>query len=290
MTDMEKKVQTLTDDMFLAISDLEKKPLELDDVTLRIGNRVCKLVTVSTEDLPSEKEIREEYVMKIKSRLASIKEYLEDRMYQTMSTIEAIKSEFNRKEAILEDRLKNVSAMPDVTWEYAKRGLTVSKGPSGEIHWHVKGLYNPIKFNKQNIEPQFQKKLRTPIIFLIKTKGNSVLSVSTKRIADLNVFTHYHQMSSGNDCWGYWRPQPTFNGPEDILNIAGQAQSVLEKINGESIADYNPSGLPSLESLKLHLLPEKTVESLTKTRETREEERQGWANTNITENNDVWSI
>ena len=256
---MNAKIDKLKDDMFMKVADFNPDTLALQDVTMRIGGKVCKLVVVENADIPGEKEIREEYITKIKERLKGIQEYLHQKMQETMSTVEAVKDEYTRKERVLEERLRNAAPMPDVTMDHARKGLTVTKAGNGELCWYVRGLYWPKRYNNREIEMSFSKKLMTPVIFTIRTKGNQVLNVSIRRVNDLEAFQHYHMMSSNNDCWGYWNWPKTWSEPNDLIRIAREAEAVLEKINGDSIAQENPRGLPMLGTLKNHLLEAKAA-------------------------------
>lgn len=272
------KIEKLKDDMFMQVRDFNPDTMQLQDVTMRIGGKTCKLVVVDSQDIPGEKEIREEYLAKFGTKLKGIQDYLQQKMVETMSTVEAVKDEYVRKERILEERLRNAAPMPEVTHDHARKGLTVTKGSTGgELMWYVRGLYWPKKFNNREIEVAFSKKLMTPVIFTIRTRGNQVLSVSTRRVQDLEAFQHYHMMTSNSDCWGYWNHAKTWNNPNDLITIAREAEAVLEKVNGDSIAQENPRGLPMLSTLKTHLLePRATVAPKPALRVDQEMRRQGF--------------
>jgi len=281
------KVEKLKDDMFLKLSDFNPESLQLEDITVRLGGKTCKLVVVDWSETPGEKEIREEFVARVRDRLNSIQDYLQQRMSEITSTVESVKDEYTRKERVLEERLRNAAPMPEITWDHAVRGLTVTKGTGGELIWYVRGLYWPKKYNERDIEVAFSKKLMTPIIFVIKTRATQVLSVHTCRVQDLQAFQHYHMMQSNNDCWGYWNFPSTWNNPNDIIAIARQAEAVLEKVNGESIAQQNPRGMPMLATVKNHLMPAKTV-AKPDLKPTPEMRRQGF-DAPITAGADMWS-
>ena len=282
------KIDKLKEDMFLKVQDFNPAELELQEVTVRLGGKTCKLVVVEDVPIPGEKEVREELVLKIKDRLKAIQDYLHQKMVEMTSTIESVKDEYTRKEQVLEDRLHNAAPMPEVRWEHAVKGVTITKGNGGELIWYVRGLYWPKKYNEREIEFAFSNKLMTPIIFVIKTRGNQVLSVHVTRVQDLQAFQHYHMMTSNTDCWGYWNHPVTWNNPDDIINIARQAEAVLEKINGDSIAQSNPRGLPMIATLKNHLMPARTTTPKVDTKVTPEMRRQGF-DTPVT-GGDVWSV
>jgi hypothetical protein len=101
------------------------------------------------------------------------------------------------------------------------------------------------------------------IIFMITTEDKKVKGVSTRKPVGLDYFEHYHQ--SKPDCWGKWSPKRDFNGPDDIIKIAKEAEAVLENINPRSLADRSPLALPRFATLERHLLnkaPEKVEISL----------------------------
>jgi len=282
MDDKISKIMNLKDDMFAKINDFDINNINSDNIVVRIGNKVCKLVVVETNEI----DINEEIKNKVRDRLQSIKNFLQSKMSEVMSIVDAVKDEYYRKERMLEDRLRNSSPMPDVTWEHAVKGLTVTRGNNGDLIWYVRGLYWPKMYNNQEIEFSFSKKMATPVIFVITTRDKSVLNVSTRRVSDLSPFQHYHMITNGTDCWGYWKYQSTWNTPNDIINIAREAEAVLTKINGDSIAQFNPRGLPMLDTVKSHLLPVNTYDN-NKKNVNIEMRRQGYEGANI--DNDTWT-
>lgn len=290
MDDKLKKVMDTKDAIFAKIDSFNPDGLKLDEVTIRMGGKTCKLVVVEEAPMPGEKEIREEYISKIKDRLKGMQDFIQNKMVEMLSGIEATKDEFLRKERVLEERLANASPMPEVSWAHAQKGVTVSKGTSaGEVNWYVRGLYWPKRYNDKEIEASFGKKLMTPVTFLIRTRGKQVVSVSIRKVQDLSAFQHYHMMDSNNDCWGYWKHPTAWNTADDIIRIAREAEAVLDKINGDSIAQQNPRGLPMLDTLKRHLVDPRTTPTAPKPMVDQDMRRQG-LDTIINLDNDTWSV
>lgn len=245
----------------------------LDNITIRIGNRLVKFSQVSDTPIDVEDEIRTEYKIKIQKKLNDIADLVRNEMSRIMGLLNSYKDEFKRKEKLLTDTINNSVVMPDITYEHARKGLSVVKGSSvNEIHWIFKGIYYPKTLDRLPIEPKFSKRLLNEICIVITTNKDDVTKVSTRKSTDISLpFKHYHKMSNGDDCWGNWKWSRKWKNANDILSLALEAEAVLENINSMSIAERNPNGLPRFETLRKYILSkEEGKETLEKNKETLE--------------------
>lgn len=255
-TRMREKIDRSSKRMIETIDSINVDSIQLDGVTMRVGNKVVRLVVDESSPLEIEEQIRNEYKEKLTSKLLTIKERINIELDEMSKFVTSLKNEYLKKEAEITRRLSDSILMPNITEDHMKRGLSVCRGRSGgEINWLVQGIYWPRFFNRRAIEPNYTKKMMSHIIILIKTKGDNIVGVSTRRPLGMDYFQHYHQ--SNPDCWGQWKYPRKFDGnPDTIIKIAQEAQIVLENINQGSIAKDNPRGLPRKTTLMRHLLPD----------------------------------
>jgi hypothetical protein len=219
-----------------------------------MGNQVFQLVATQTEPLVVEDQIKKEYQEKLTERLKKIGEQIQTRFTEISSMVSSYKDEYERKEKILTDKLSKASPMPDVTWEHAERGLSVVKGNEvGKLIWLVKRIYNPITVDRLPIEPAYIKKLRADIFVAITTKDNKVVGICSREMSGLRYHDHYHQ--SNPDCLGSWSYNKEWKTPEDLLKLADDFCAVMSNVNTMSIAHRAPRGLPTLNTLRRHVLP-----------------------------------
>ncbi len=288
-----EKTVTEIDNILAGVSISDTK---LKDITIRIGGRVLKYEQISNTEYSLDKEIREEYNVLLTEKMKRIRDVINEKFNETLQVLQMAKDEYLRKENILLDKLKKSSPMPDVTMNHARKGLSIIKGDrNGEIHWLVRRTYAPKTVtmvlsgsgdSSKNvfIKPVFASKLVTPIFIMITTIDDKVISVSTRKIGGLELFSHYHQANP--DCWGRWKYSTNWSTPDDIIRIADEAASVLENINMGSIAKHEPIGLPSTTVLKRNLLDnEKKVDEIKP-----EVYVERTVRTGNTHTEDVWSI
>ena len=252
LKDVRKKAEEDIKYMFELLDSVDADDVKLDELTVRAGGKLLKFELVSNEALPIEDEIREELKQKMTSKLQSIKTHINSKITEMSSFVTEIRRSYEQKEKELDKKLKNAKIMPEVKYIHAQRGLSVVQGNGkDEYIWFVQAVYWPKFVNKQKIKRDYQKKLITPITIVIETNGSNVTRVSTRQPMGLEYFEHYHQ--SHPDCWGSWSYPREWRTPEDILQIAGQAQAVLETINTGSIANQTPRGLPRKATVMRHL-------------------------------------
>lgn len=256
MVDIKSKLNEYNKSMITTVDTLK-----LDDdftsktVSLRLGNKVYDLVVSDKNIEVNEDGIREEFEARLTEKRLKIKDSIKSKMAEVSALVSSIQDEYDRKERILKDTLSKSAPMPNVTWEHAKRGLTIVKGGGrGEILFLIKRTYNPKYFDHKNIEPLYVKKLMTNIYIKVSTRDDQILGVSSHYMNTLEYFDHYHQARP--DCWGSWKYPSHYKTIEDIIKIADDAIAVMENINPMSIAHRSPSLLPRLETIRRHVLTE----------------------------------
>ncbi len=244
--------------MFEQLDKIDVDAIELDGVTLRLGNRILRLAIDEDSPLEAEDQIREEFREKIASKLTVIKQNINDKVEEMSNFVNTLRSDYERKEIELQRRLDTVVAMPDMGHDDLYSGLSVARGSySNEVYWLVQGIYWPKYVDRRAIEHNYTKKMISHIIICVVTKGDKITGVSTRKPLGFDYFQHYHQ--SNPDCWGDWSYPRNLKGKnhaQEIIRIAQEAQIVLENINTGSVATRNPRGLPRKDTLLRHLLPE----------------------------------
>jgi len=270
--------------MMATVDNLNIEDLRTETVTLRLGDTLYELVPKKGQPLDIEEQIRKEFEDKLSDKRNKIKDTIKSKMNEVSAMVSSFQDEFERKEKQLKDTLAKAAPMPDVTWEHAKKGLSIVKGNGrGEIIWLLKRTYNPIYLDHMNIEPLYVKKLMTNIYLKITTRDKQIIDVSTHYMNSLEYFEHYHQRRP--DCWGNWNYPREYKTIEDIIVIADQAMAVLENINTMSLAQRNPRLLPRLETLRRHVLKDApTAPSTVKVGTAGIREGLGMA----TPNDDLW--
>lgn len=278
------KLNTYHKDMMATVDNLNIEDLRTETVTLRLGDTLYELVPKKGQPLDIEEQIRKEFEDKLSDKRNKIKDTIKSKMNEVSAMVSSFQDEFERKEKQLKDTLAKAAPMPDVTWEHAKKGLSIVKGNGrGEIIWLLKRTYNPIYLDHMNIEPLYVKKLMTNIYLKITTRDKQIIDVSTHYMNSLEYFEHYHQRRP--DCWGNWNYPREYKTIEDIIVIADQAMAVLENINTMSLAQRNPRLLPRLETLRRHVLKDTpTAPSAVKVGTAGIREGLGMA----TPNDDLW--
>jgi len=255
-TDVSKKAKEDIEYLFACIDSINVEEVKNEEVHLRLGNQVFKLVNIGNiDETYIENKIREEFREKLSKKLEVIKRKIDTKLNQMSEFVATIREDYEAKEKDLKQQLRNAISMPDVTIEHGKKGLSVIRGGSRDsLIWLVQGVYWPKYVNHQAIEPEYSTKLITPIIIMIKTNGSKITEVSVRKPIGLERFKHYHSFQGG-ECWGKWKYSGrTWNSPNDIIAIAQEAQIVLENINANSPGNDSPQGLPRLATLKRHLV------------------------------------
>lgn len=249
--EFEKRANNIKEEINSIETEIAK--IKSDGITLRCGNSVIKFSFESESQLDIEEEIKNELKDKIRKKILSLKEYVEEEMKEMQYIVSNTKSEYEKKEKELKERLALNKPMPNIFMEHARMGVSCINSRDG-ITWLVRRVYSPKFVDGKRIEPAYVKKMMTGVILLIRTNVNDkVIEVSTRNVGDLEYFQHYHQSSP--DCWGNFKPYDRIiSTPEDALALADDAMAVLENVNTASIAKRNPIKLPRLDTLRNHIL------------------------------------
>jgi len=273
--------------MFDCLDTADIDNIRSDGLTIRVGEKILKLEVQSEQSIPGIEELKDEIRKKLNIQQANIKKKINDKIQEITEYHHQIKIEYKRKERELKDILAKSSPMPDVFERDAQKGLSVIKGDGkGALVWLVQGVYWPKTYDHVKIEPKFSKKMISPVVFMIHTTNNNITSVSTRKAIGLDYFAHYHQ--SRPDCWGKWKHPYIFEKPIDIINIARQAEAVLENINSGSIAESNPRGLPRQNTVKRHLLPKEKNQDMGDLNQLTK--RSGISESMRSQDDEVWSL
>jgi len=287
---LKKTADKKLSEMFNDINAVNIDELKSSGFTVRIGNQIIKLTPTEFQNVTIEDEIREEFRLKLSERLTDIKDKLNNKIIELVNYTNKIKDEADRKEREYEERIKNACVMPNVTLDHAKKGLSCVKGDQrDEIIWLIQGIYWPQTVGavtRKKIEPKYSMKMISNIIFKVVTQGKIVKRVSTHKPIGLDYFEHYHQ--SRPDCWGQWKAPKEFNGPEDIIKIAKDAEAVLQNVNPSSLASRSPFGLPRFSTLERHLVESKNQNSIELRTLSQSDARQGI--TTGSDDTDVWTL
>jgi hypothetical protein len=259
------------------------------NVLLSLGGVTFKLEAVDINK-GIEDIIKEEYRTKINQKMEHIRNVVNEKLTEVTSLIVNAKADFEDREEELKRKLREALSMPDITFRHMEAGLSVSRGDERDmLAWVYQAVYAPKYVNNDLINPNYARKLVTPIRIIILTRGNRFLLISTRKLVGSSLFEHYHQANP--DCWGDWRyKERTWNTPDDIIRVAKEAEAILERINRNSVAKRNPRGFPSLEAVERNLLMNEIMQENKKSKPNYEDIRMGVIERNIdnTENG-VWS-
>jgi hypothetical protein len=275
-------------DMFETVDTVDVDGIATEGITIRSGNKLLKLEVVAEEEISIEAEIREELKLKLRDKLQEIKSRLNTKVTEMVEMTSRIKMEAERKEKQLKDKLRRTSPMPEVFLEHAQRGISVVKGGNrDELIWLIQGVYAPKFVDFKKIQAQYAKRLISPVVFKIVTKGDRMTGCSTRQPIGLDYFDHYHQ--SKPDCWGNWKGyKGSWNDVNDLIRTARDAEAVLENINTNSVAQREPRGLPRQTTLERHVL--KTSEKDRKAAMSQENIRLGIEDDHQSDSEDVWTV
>ena len=287
---MEEKAKKEIEGIFNSLDGIKIDDIKAEGVTIYAGTKVLKLEVIKEEDAPDiEAKVREEFRVKLREKLSAIKEKVATKINEMSSFVSQIRIEYERKEQKLKEEKNRVQAMPDVTFDHAKAGLSVVNNTNKKngLIWIVQGTYNPKYIDRKPIDPMMVSRLMSHIVIMIETAGTNVTNVSTRKPFGLDYFPHYHQHSP--DCWGDWKHPPKWKTPDDILYIAHQAEGVLENINSNSIGQEDPYGFPRFSELKKYILrSKKKKENLEYKKPNSEMRRRGIEQTDASPNEDSW--
>jgi hypothetical protein len=289
--DIKKKAKEDIEYLVTQIDSIDVDDIKNEEVHLRLGNKIYKLVcSGDIDETYMEDKLRKEFRERLSEKLDSIKRKINIKLNQMSEFVTALKDDYKEKEKELINKLDNLITMPDINLHHAKRGLSVVRGTGPKkYYWLVQGIYWPKYVDHEPIDPEFSVSLITPVIILVETNDNNIVSVSVKKPIGLTQFQQYHTIIDDKECWGTWNYQRKWNTPNDIIKIAQEAQIILENINSGSLGNRTPDGLPSIDTLERHLMTKKR--KLKNAKVPKREERMGVSpqDTHIGGSN-IWSV
>jgi len=286
--DIKEKAEKDIKQIVSYLDGFDLSDIQTNGFSVRCGSKVLKMTVVGEDSLDGlVNEIKEEYKSKMRDKIDIIKKNISKKINEMSDFVYSIKTEYLKKEKTLNDRLNNTSMMPDITFEHAKKGLSIIKGDGkNSLYWLVRGVYWPRFVDGIQIDPSYSKKMMSPIIFLFQTNGDRITGISTRKEIGLDYFDHYHQNKP--DCWGSWKYNVEWKSPWDIIKVAEQAQAVLENINTMSIVRRSPLALPRIQTVQRHLLGRKDdLKDGSKLNQT--DVRLGLKKDTLSDSDNVWS-
>lgn len=230
--------------------------IKTDGITIRVGNQIVKFVASETQDILVEDEVKNELREGYNAEVEKLKEQYNTLVRSTKDQAKQRTRELDRREEELNRKAREIVALPVLNDKHVRQGLTVSKQSGSGYLWSYICVYAPKYVNNKVIDPNFAKRLMTPIRIFVYTDDNwKVTNVKLVKLINCDKFEHYHSMSSGRDCWGGMK----FSGeivdtPDKALKFLKDVQIVLETVNRMSIANRSPKGLSRLATLENHLL------------------------------------
>jgi hypothetical protein len=240
------------------LSSLEN--IKSDGITIRVGGQIIKFVADEVQDIGVEEEVRKELQEQYEQEHQNLVRQFDEFKNMVQDQVNRKNREIRDREKELEKRIRENVSLPVLNEDLARQGLTVSARTSGRGYlWSLVCVYAPKYINNKIIDPNFAKRLMTPIRIFVYTDSNwRVSEVKLVKLINCEKFQHYHSMDSGSDCWGGMK----FSG--EVLDTADKAlkfirdvQIVLETINGASIGNRAPRGLSRLATVEKHLLNER---------------------------------
>jgi hypothetical protein len=258
-TEVNKRHEQLINELdSINVDDLKSEGLRIS-----LGGKTFTFKDVEVvADESVEDRIRNEFRDKLNTQQQRIREKINAKINQLLVMHQQKQRELDRKEEQMKKKFAETAKMPDLDESFIGRGLSVVKGRSNNsLVWIYRGEFNPrfiIHYPnnsvsdrnkvKKPIPKRLVNKMKQPMLILVRTKDSNVRSVATRTIKGNNPFPHYHQQTT-QDCWGNWNHPNSWRTPNDILQIAKTAESILETINQGSLAERNPTGLPRIDTI-----------------------------------------
>jgi len=270
--------------------------IQADGISIRSGNKVLRFTvteeTVVNEDAAIRKELERKFQVHMDELTAKFAEY----KTSMKNALDTEKQKLQRSQDELNRRLNAVSVLPAITEAHLRQGLSVAIADRGGFVWSFKTVYAPKMVGNRRIEPEYAKRLVTPVVIEVRTTAdNKVHNLTVRQYMGNDKFHHYHKMGNDSDCWGQFKYSGRIlNTPDEVITFCKEASFLLEVINDMSIASRNPRGLSRLDTLQKHLLPPDadTSEGNARMNNTNSRnERSGVvANVNADVADNVWSV
>lgn len=282
---LKEKIKESKDNMFSQLNNIDIEGLKTEGISMRIGDRILKFSVDTDKPILEIDIIKKEFRDKLNEQQKTIKEKINNEIEKINGYHNSLKIESERKEKILEQKLRESQPMPDITYKDAQAGLSLTKGEyTDTLCWLISGVYWPKYVDGKPIDKKFTKRMISPVVYMIITKNEYITEVSTRKPIGLDYFDHYHQ--SFPDCWGKWVYKKTWKTPNDILTIGREAESILENINTGSIAIDNPRGLPRKNTVFKYIIKESNeIGTLS-----RSIIRQGITSNIRSDDSEIWSL
>jgi hypothetical protein len=230
--------------------------IQADGISIRSGNRIIRLSVTSETVVDDNEQVRKELVDKYNKSFEALKVQFEQYKEQMKMTLDKEKKKLQQSQAELDRRMNAVSVLPAITEDHLNQGLSVAVGRSGGLIWSFKTVYAPKMVGNRRIEPDYAKRLITPVVIDVRTDmNNKVHDVTVRQYIGGKKFYHYHSLGSDRDCWGQFKyAGRIINNPDDMIAFCKEASFLLEVVNDMSIGTRNPKGLSRFDTLCKHLL------------------------------------
>lgn len=270
--------------------------IQANGISIRCGNKLIRMSVTEETVISDEQSYREDLKKEFDVAYMGLVKQFDEYKSQMREALNTEKMKIKRTQEELDRRLKQTVVLPTLTDFHLKQGLSVYVGPDGGRLWSFKTVYAPKWVGNRRIEPDFAKRLVTPVIINLITRADGAChSMIVRQYMGDRKFIHYHSTSETSDCWGTFKFSGSpANTPEEAMELCKKASFLLEVINDASIANRNPRGLSRYDTLCKHLLPadaegDEAVAARANTTNSRNE-RSGvtsTANAEVSEN--VWS-
>lgn len=270
--------------------------IKAEGISIRVGGQIVKFVADEVQDIPVVDEIRNEMKQMYEEEVKRLQDSVQHLKDSVKSQVSNRNYELDQREKELNKKLRENVSLPTITEDQMKSGLTVARRKSnrGGYVWSFICVYAPKYVNEKIIDPNFAKRLMTPIRILIYTDDNWKSSeVRLVKLINCEKFEHYH-LSGSSDCWGEFKQSGTLvDTPEKAIDFYRTIQIVLETINQMSIGTSSPKGLSRFTTIEKHLLKDRPdlPKKKKSTAASKRNDRAGFdesVNDNASE--EVWSV
>jgi hypothetical protein len=248
MIKTEDKINDTMESVLNKLNSVDIDDLKVDGFQVRSGSKILKFTVQEEIDCNIEDDIRAELKEKLSKRLMQIGKTVKQKLDEMSDFVSTVKNEYESKKVDLDRKLNSANLMPDITYQHTKQGLSLSKGyDDGRLLWLMQAVYWPKYINDRIIDPKYSRRLIHHVLICVETMGDKVMNVTVKKPIGLDHFQHYH-----HNCWGGWVWPKKWETPDDIIDIAKQAEIVLETVNMGSLASQSPRGLMRASTLEKH--------------------------------------
>lgn len=234
--------------------------IKAEGISIRVGGQIVKFVADEVQDIPVVDEIRNEMTEKYDAEVAKLQSSVEQLKGSLKQQVSDRNHELDKREKELQRKLRENVSLPTIIEDQMKSGLSVARRKSnrGGYVWSFICVYAPKYVNEKIIDPNFAKRLMTPIRILVYTDDNWKSSeVRLVKLINCEKFEHYH-LSGSSDCWGEFKQSGTLvDTPDKALAFYKTIQTVLETVNQMSIGTSSPKGLSRFTTIEKHLLKDR---------------------------------